>query len=431
MVGKVGVANNGASVMAADDGNFSATQLHLWRADTVRARCHEILELARQDKLVAYRYFPEKLPEVADYVVQVMQARYPDWNIPPHSRWRHFSVGEVDRWQQLVAGVSDPKELQYRATELTIVSVLLDAGAGARWQYKDAHDSQCYQRSEGLALASLELYAQGAFSSRGRACEVDGTGLSGLSLAALETGFQVRDDNPLIGTQGRLALLHQLGEVINSCPAIFSKSRRLGCLVDFFLASDANLETDNLETNTQDISVEVVFQELLKIFSIIWPQRGDHSFGDVWAYAGVGGSEPGAGFVPFHKLTQWMTYSLVEAWNLNGLKTRDEDCLTALAEYRNGGLLLDMGVLKPRATNFSEREFAPSDYEVVELRAMTVAIIDKLLIMINERLVGRHLTLTLAQVLEGGTWAAGRKLAFERSPEGSPPIKYAADGTLF
>jgi hypothetical protein len=34
-------------------------------------------------------------------------------------------------------------------------------------------------------------------------------------------------------------------------------------------------------------------------------------------------------------------------------------------------------------------------------------------------------------VLEGGTWAAGRKLAREKRPDASPPIAVASDGTVF
>ncbi len=45
-----------------------------------------------------------------------------------------------------------------------IVSVLLDAGAGAAWQYRD-QDGDVFSRSEGLAVASFEMFTQGMFSS--------------------------------------------------------------------------------------------------------------------------------------------------------------------------------------------------------------------------------------------------------------------------
>ena len=187
------------------------------------------------------------------------------------------------------------------------------------------------------------------------------------------------------------------------------------------------------EDTSEEISLHYAFQELLKLLVVVWPERSSVQIpvGDVWEYKGVGESEPGAGMVPFHKLTQWMAYSLVEAWQKTGIEVTDTDFLTALPEYRNGGLLLDLGVLKPNDPNFQEHVFDPGSPAVVELRAMTIAVIDELAIMINERLVGKGVHLSLAQILEGGTWAAGRKLAFARSSSGSPPIKYKADGTLF
>jgi hypothetical protein len=37
----------------------------------------------------------------------------------------------------------------------------------------------------------------------------------------------------------------------------------------------------------------------------------------------------------------------------------------------------------------------------------------------------------LAKVLEGGTWAAGRRMAAEKRPGGGPPLAIESDGTVF
>ena len=55
-----------------------------------------------------------------------------------------------------------------------------------------------------------------------------------------------------------------------------------------------------------------------------------------------------AGWMPFHKLSQWLTYSLLEPFGWAGVAVTDLDELTGLPEYRNGGLLLDTGVLRLR-----------------------------------------------------------------------------------
>ena len=55
--------------------------------------------------------------------------------------------------------------------------------------------------------------------------------------------------------------------------------------------------------------------------------------------------------VPFHKLCQWLTYSLIEPFEAFGIEFVDNYLLTGLAEYRNGGLFVDSGVLVPRGVH--------------------------------------------------------------------------------
>jgi hypothetical protein len=132
--------------------------------------------------------------------------------------------------------------------------------------------------------------------------------------------------------------------------------------------------------------------------------------------------------VPFHKLSQWLTYSLLEPFEWGGVQVTDLDELTALPEYRNGGLLIDSGVLVPRDTFYASRNFTPADEWIVEWRALTIALIDEMAPLVREAL-GRG-DLPLACILEGGTWAAGRALAAEKRG-GAPPVQVDSDGTVF
>ena len=78
--------------------------------------------------------------------------------------------------------------------------------------------------------------------------------------------------------------------------------------------------------------------------------------------------------------------------------------------------------------------FDPADDVIVEWRALTVALLDVMHVMVNEKLKARgaQVELSLAQVLEAGTWKTGRVLAKERRPETrSSPILIVSDGTLF
>ena len=100
-------------------------------------------------------------------MARVTRQRYPKLHIPFHSRWRHFEAGGVDRKElldQLLGNV--PASARARAMiDLTVISVLLDAGAGPDWKYVEPASSQAFTRSEGLAVASFHAFTSGMFSS--------------------------------------------------------------------------------------------------------------------------------------------------------------------------------------------------------------------------------------------------------------------------
>ena len=131
---------------------------------------------------------------------------------------------------------------------------------------------------------------------------------------------------------------------------------------------------------------------------------------------------PGDRLVPFHKLSQWLTYSLVEPLESAGLPVTEIDGLTGLAEYRNGGLFIDCGVIEPHDPAIFQRALDPLSEPIVEWRALTVALLDRLASGVRERLGKTAEEFPLARVLEGGSWVAGREIARERRPDGAPPL---------
>ena len=180
--------------------------------------------------------------------------------------------------------------------------------------------------------------------------------------------------------------------------------------------------------------VEVPAPEILRLLlhalGPIWPGRlalAGVPLGDCGRHSAIGGS----GLVPFHKLSQWMTYSLVEPLEDAGIAVTDLEGLTGLAEYRNGGLFLDCGVIEPRDPALLARTLDAFDEPVVEWRALTVALLDRLAAAVRERLGKTAGELPLAALLEGGSWAAGREIAAKLRPDGRPPLTIASDGTLF
>jgi hypothetical protein len=135
--------------------------------------------------------------------------------------------------------------------------------------------------------------------------------------------------------------------------------------------------------------------------------------------------------VPFHKLSQWLTYSLVEALAEGGVEVVELEALTGLPEYRNGGLLVDLGLLVPRDSALLTEAFAPGAEPIVEWRALTVALLDRIAVEMRQKLGRSAAELPLAKVLQGGTWSAGRRIAAEKRPGGVPPIRIQSDGTVF
>ncbi|SHM12887.1 Protein of unknown function [Rhizobacter sp. OV335] len=398
----------------------------LRQASTIRERCANILRAVGEGRSTNFTIDHAKLADAAQRVEQVTRQNYPDLRIPYHSRWRHFEAGGVDRKAELderLAGLDAAAQARARI-DLTVVSVLLDAGAGAGWRYAEAASGQTFSRSEGLGVASFRGFMQGLFSSDpAQPLRVDAAALLRLDAGALAAMFQVRDDNPLIGLDGRTLLLRRLGEAMQVQHASFGAEGRPGALFDRLA----------LKAHQAPLTAPQLLQALLDTLSGIWlagNELDDVPLGDCWRHPLAGGSGGSAGWVPFHKLSQWLCYSLLEPFDWAGVPVTQLDGLTGLPEYRNGGLLLDSGVIVPREPGFSQRRHTTGDEAIVEWRALTVALIDELAPLVRHRLGKTVTEMPLACILEGGTWAAGRAMARELR-DGGPPLVIESDGTVF
>ena len=160
-------------------------------------------------------------------------------------------------------------------------------------------------------------------------------------------------------------------------------------------------------------------------------ELGGVNLGDVWPHPQLPETGPGSNLVPFHKLSQWLTYSLLEPLQDLELAITDLDQLTGLAEYRNGGLFVDCGVLSLKDPAAQAIAHPPSSPLIVEWRALTLCLLDDLAAHLRQTLSMNAETLPLVKILQGGTWTAGRQIAAEKRPGGGPPIQLASDGTVF
>lgn len=396
--------------------------------EAIRERTGLVLAAAEHSELEHFDLDLDQLDPTADYVIDTMHVNYPSLDIPYHSRWRHFAAGGRDRWQDL-AGELDHVARIERARirfDLAVASVLLDAGAGGRWRYIEPSCGQVFSRSEGLAVASFDLFTRGLCSADpSNPLRADADALVGLDGALIERHFQVADDNPLVGTVGRARLMNALGHALQSSPALFGGDRsRVGNLVDYFLEESAD----------GTLPARAILAALLRGLAPIWPSRielAGANLGDVGRHPAAATDDLTDGLIPFHKLSQWLAFSLIEPLEELGIDVVGLDALTPLAEYRNGGLLIDLELIRPKHEAVLGQAHPGNSELITEWRALTVALIEKLATRIRQKLSLSPLDLPLVKILEGGTWRAGRRLAKERRPDGSPPLTLMSDGTLF
>ncbi len=368
-------------------------------------------------------YNPSKLKATVDYVMQVIRHNYPNLEIPFHSRWGHFQAGGIDRKAQLLSAVSslDKMEQARVQIDLVVTSVLLDAGAGQDWSYQEVSSGQSFSRSEGLGVASFHMFMSKIMSSEAQALRVEAEGLKRISVADFNSAFQVSDQNQLVGIEGRVELLNRLGQVLGR--RTMFRDGRPGNILDFLV-----------ETYGERIPASGILRAVLEGFGEIWPGRvraNGRSLGDVWVHSQLKGQGEFNSIIPFHKLSQWLTYSLIEPITSAGIEVFGIEDLTGLAEYRNGGLFIDSELITLRDSEKFEIEWQVGSDLVIEWRAMTVYLLDRVGTEIQKELGQTASSFPLAKVLEGGTWWAGRFLARDRRPGGVSPIKVRSDGTVF
>ena len=230
----------------------------------------------------------------------------------------------------------------------------------------------------------------------------------------------------MVGLDGRATLMRRLGEAVRASSGSTAPDARLG---------DARLGTLALALRRAGLANAGVLDGVRgaghrsSSRSVRSSGRAAEvcagvNLGDVWTHSL-------AGRVPFHKLSQWLTYSLFEPLEGSGLTITGLGELTGLAEYRNGGLFVDGGVLVPKHPGVLADEHEVSSDVVIEWRALTIGLLDRTAARVRRLLGLSEAELSLAKVLEGGTWRAGREIAAEMRPGGGPPLRVRSDGTVF
>lgn len=394
----------------------------LFSPAAIRRQARRIFDLTVAGQ-TSFIYDPSKLASTTDYVLEVIRKKYPSLEIPFHSRWGHFRAGGVDRIKKVDALLStvDAAERARAKLDLVITSVLLDAGAGIKWKYVEGETKSEYGRSEGLGVASLAMFLSGAMSSDQKSLRADAEGLKKVTPRVLEKYFQVSETNPLIGIPGRVGLLNSLARATENRKMF--RDGRPGNIFDYLIGRYG-----------KKLTAPQILRAVLDGFGPIWPGRlsaNGINLGDVWRYSGLQNSKEKNALVPFHKLSQWMTYSLIEPIVEAGVEVTGVEDMTGLAEYRNGGLMLDAGLIRLKNPADANTQWEPGSDLIIEWRALTVHLLDEIGKNVQTALHKTPAEFPLAKVLEGGTWWAGRFLAQEKREGGTPPLDIKSDGTVF
>ncbi|KAK4114798.1 DUF1688-domain-containing protein [Canariomyces notabilis] len=448
----------------------------------VRERCKIVTAKAQRNDLKHFDVDMNKFPDVVTFVANIIKRDYdaPFTSIPPHGRYQHFGVGGRDRIAHLLATWPediDNTEKCKRIIDLFLVSVLLDAGAGTEWSYKSPENGRVYRRSEGIAVASLDMFKTGLFSGNpNNKYQVDKQGLRQLTVEKLAHGLQSRPGNEMAGLEGRSQLLIRLATALEQSKEYFGEDGRPGNMLDHILSHPSTQAASVII-----VPLPVLWNVLMNGLAPIWPPSrtavNGVSLGDAWPCSSMpqpaqsptsptfspfpnstgqfNGVAPWESILPFHKLTQWLTYSLMQPMqSIMKIQFAGQELLTGLPEYRNGGLFIDLGVLtlKPHDqerglqnyARYCQRTgtknvevapmFEPGDDVIVEWRGVTVGFLDLLCIEVNKALMNElagH-ELSLAQILEAGSWKGGREIAEVSRPNTKePPILIDSDGTVF
>ena len=409
--------------------DVSAT-LSLLTPEAVRQRCFEVFVAAEENALSFFELNKENFGAAVELVVAEIIFNYPSGNVPFHSRWRHFEYGDQDFWREASFTLvkNSKAEVARRQIDLAVISVLLDAGAGTDWRFVDVKSGVTFNRSEGLAIASLRLFEGGVLSQNGLddPLRVDAAPLKNITPKILASVFQVSESNPLVGLEERAKLLNKLGRALMKHKHMFEfeGALRPGNLYDYFLQRQEK----------GVLPAREILIAILEGMGEIWPDGSwvdSIAIGDAAYHEAVNRSDITDGIVPFHKLSQWMSYSLIEPLQFAGLKIINLDVLTGLAEYRNGGLFIDTGTISLRDKTQLETVHDTKSPLIVEWRALTVALLDQLAEQIRQQMNTNSESLPLVSILQGGTWSAGRRIAQRLRADASPPLRLKSRGTIF
>lgn len=401
----------------------------LLSAAAVRARASEVLELAIADELANVSVNLDLLPNLAARVTQAIEHSYPDFQIPPYGCWRRFEAGGLDRWGMLasVRVFAGSEELLAAAADLAVATHVVSVSIRPDWIYLDMAAGQAFEARQAIAIGMLAMFAAGSFSADpGDPLRVDAHALIRLEEAEIAEGLRLDPELDRVAVTSIKTILKRLGEAIGLRPDLFEQggqSRPGHLALKLFAKAEA-----------APVSIADILDALLDGLSPIWQEgarSGDVVLGDVWRHTNLNLDDPAEGLLPFHLIAQEIAYALIEPFAWAGIELTELDGLTGLSDLEHAALFLDAGIVSMKSAGSGLKSQDQSLDRAIELRAVCIALFDRLADTLRRQLDVSADVLPLTCVLEGGTASLGDEIVRENGDAAQEATRILKAGAVF
>ncbi len=400
--------------------------LETFKAERVRLVANNLLDRALADKLDHVSVDISKLDQALIQVLEITKQTYPDFQIPPYGVWRLFEAGGVDRWSALASArnFQSADELLAAASDLAILAAYMDVHTPQGWSYEDTMAGTEVKGREAAAFAVINMFAAGSFSSDPvDPFRVDADALIRLEIEELVNGLQLSAEQE--GDFFKLLQRHlkRFGEALALRPDLFGEGQS---------TRPGNLVVKIGSEGWGSVDAAVLLDRLLQSLAPLWEggaAEGDVSFGDSFAHP-VKANPANQDIVPFHLTAQSMVYSLVEPLAWAGYEVDELDTLTGPGDAEHTGLFVSTGVLSMKSETDDLSDDQALDRQT-ELRAVTIALTDRLAAMLRKELDVEQEQLPLSCILEGGTSRAGAAIISENRELREKLEKIMNPGSIF
>ncbi|WP_319772686.1 DUF1688 family protein [Breoghania sp.] len=397
----------------------------------VRARANLLLDKALGGELSHVAVDVRALDPLSESLAALIRTKWPDQVLPFHSVWRRFEAGGHDRFAGLAASRKwrDVREMGRAAFDMALVAGFIGTVAPAGWGFADGMAAERYPGADGLAVASLSMIASGLFSGKPLdPLRADAGQLVRVSVDEIAAGLQIGPGKPAMDCTPLAHILQHLGEAVGLRDDLFAHNDdpRPGGLFDL-------LFEEGLEGAVGASRVMDLLCEGLSMVQVEGPALGGIPLGDTAkhpALRGEGVEEGTETFMPFHARLQRLVPDLVEPLVWAGVEITGLEDLTVGSDAAAVELLLDAGVVTLCDGPLQGGVIALDAPQAVELRAVTVALFDRLAEKLRMQLETNAEEMPLAGLLEGAIRYAAGKIALEKRGSLAPMIQFGAPDGL-